>query len=463
MTLVGLPTMGATPVMAAAAKTVEAELRELGGRRVSWFRVRGGDHRGALAASDAAVAERAVVLGRRVGIPIVGILDTSGAEIGDGVAALHGWGRVARALADASGSVPTVLAVVGPCVSGPALLLGLVDVAVLTEDAFAYVSGPTAVAEVTGLEVTAQELGGASGHARQTGVAWLVLPGERDVEEHLAWLLGHLPDNCMEPAPRAPSIDPPDRPCEVAARTIPDSKLAGYDVRDVVADVLDRDSLLELRARYAPNLVTALGRLDGRSVGVVANQPRERAGTLDIEASRKAARFVSWCDAFNVPLLTFVDTPGFEPGRDLEWRGMIRHGAELVYAYGEATVPRCCVVLRKAYGGAYIVMDSRGLGNDLCFAWPTAEIAVMGAPGAVQVLHGRRLGSLDDGERVGEEARLVAEYEDTYLNPWKAAERGVVDAVIDPADTRRLLAEGLASLEAKDIPAVARRHGNTPL
>ena len=449
--------------MAAAAKTVEAELRDIGGRRVSWFRVRGGDHRGSLAAGDAAVAERAVVLGRRCGVPIVGVLDTSGAEIGDGVAALHGWGRVARALADASGSVPTVLAVVGPCVSGPALLLGLVDVAVLTEDAFAYVSGPASVAAFTGVEVTPEELGGSSGHARQTGVAWMVVPDEPDLEEHLAWLLGHLPDNCLESPPRAPSVDPPERACAVAASTIPHSKTAGYDVRAVVADVLDADSLLELRPRYAPNLVTALGRLDGRSVGVVANQPQERAGTLDIEASRKAARFVSWCDAFNIPLLTFVDTPGFEPGRDLEWRGMIRHGAQLVYAYAEATVPRCCVVLRKAYGGAYIVMDSRGLGNDLCFAWPEAEIAVMGAPGAVSVLHGRRLAQLDDEERAYEEGGLVRDYEDTYLNPWRAAERGVVDQVIDPADTRRLLAEGLASLEAKDVAVPRRRHGNTPL
>ena len=215
---------------------------------------------------------------------------------------------------------------------------------------------------------------------------------------------------------------------------------------------------------YAPNIVTALARLDGRPVGIVANQPSQRAGTIDIEASRKAARFVQWCDAFNLPIITFVDTPGFEPGRDLEWRGMIRHGAELVFAYGEASVPRLCVVLRKAYGGAYIVMDSKGLGNDWCAAWPGAEIAVMGATGAVQILHGRRIaGIAEPTDRAAEHAALVEEYEDRFSNPYRAAERGYVDEVIDPRDTRRQLAGALSRLATKRDRQPHRRHANGPL
>jgi acetyl-CoA carboxylase carboxyltransferase component len=234
-------------------------------------------------------------------------------------------------------------------------------------------------------------------------------------------------------------------------------------VRIVLDDVFDEDSFLEIRAAHAANLVTGLARLDGRPVGVIANQPHQRAGTIDIEASEKAARFVQWCDCFNLPLLTFVDTPGFEPGKDLEWRGMIRHGAELVFAYTAATVPRLCVVLRKAYGGAYIVMDSKGLGNDWCGAWPTAEIAVMGAPGAVQILHGRRLNELGDDERAPEQQMLEQEYEERFANPYVAAERGYVDDVIAASETRRLLSAALDRLATKREGSPTRRHSNTPL
>jgi propionyl-CoA carboxylase beta chain len=235
-------------------------------------------------------------------------------------------------------------------------------------------------------------------------------------------------------------------------------------MRVVIDDVLDEGSFHELRAGHATNMVTALGRLGGRPVGIIANQPQQRAGTIDIEASEKAARHVQWCDCFNLPLLTFVDTPGFEPGKDLEWRGMIRHGAELVYAYGEATVPRLCLVLRKAYGGAYIVMDSKGLGNDWCGAWPTAEIAVMGAAGAVQILHGRRLRDLDtDDERAAEQAALTKEFEERFANPYVAAEQGFVDDVIAATDTRRILADALDRLLCKRELSPRRGHGNTPL
>jgi propionyl-CoA carboxylase beta chain len=239
--------------------------------------------------------------------------------------------------------------------------------------------------------------------------------------------------------------------------------LKAYDVRAVVEDVLDHETFLELRSGYAPNMVTGLGHLGGRAVGVVANQPAHRAGTLDIEASRKAARFVAWCDSFNLPIITFVDTPGFEPGRDLEWRGMIRHGAQLVHAYSAATVPRICVVLRKAYGGAYIVMDSRGVGNDVCLSWPSADIAVMGGAGAVQILHGRHLATLGPSEQPQRERQLIDEYETTFAGPYRAAERGFVDAVIEPAATRQVLTATVDMLATKRYRAAPRNHANGPL
>jgi acetyl-CoA carboxylase carboxyltransferase component len=396
-------------------------------------------------------------------LPIVGVLDTSGAELRENVAALDGWGRIARAFAQASGVVPTVLSVIGPCVSGPALLLGLVDLVVMTADAFAYVSGPDSVVEFTGIDVDRATLGGSGMHSTRSGVASLVVDTEEQAAEAVAALLSYLPSHHLEDPPLVPSSDANDRACLAAASAVPASSSSAYDVRDVVEDILDAESFVELRAGYAPNLVTALGHLGGRAVGIVANQPAHRAGTLDIEASRKAARFVEWCDAFNLPILTFVDTPGFEPGRDLEWRGMIRHGAQLVHAYSAATVPRICIVLRKAYGGAYIVMDSRGVGNDVCLAWPGAEIAVMGAPGAVQILHGRRLGPLDATERSAAETVLIDEYEAAFSNPYRAAERGYVDAVIEPADTRRVLVSTLEALSTKRDRVRPRRHSNGPL
>jgi acetyl-CoA carboxylase carboxyltransferase component len=348
-------------------------------------------------------------------------------------------------------------------VSGPALMLGLADHVVMTADAFAYVSGPEAVAEFTGVEISRQMLGGTPVHHRRTGVASLVAADEADALTCLSDLLSYLPGNHLEDPPVFPAEDPVDRPSRLAAGAIPASARASYDVRTVVGDVLDAGTFCEVRSAYAANMVTGYGRLGGRSVGIVANQPKERAGTLDIEASRKAARFVTSCDAFNIPILTFVDTPGFEPGKDLEWRGMIRHGAELVHAYSAATVPRLCLVLRKAYGGAYIVMDSRQLGNDACFAWPGAEIAVMGPTGAVQVLFGKRLATIEDAAASEVERQaLEADYTERYCTPAVAAERGLVDDVIDPLDTRRVLAAALAAHAPKRESTVTRKHSNTP-
>jgi acetyl-CoA carboxylase carboxyltransferase component len=441
-----------TPLHAWADAAASAEITELGGRRVVAFRVAGGKHHGAIGINGSATVERAVRLAGELHLPLVGEFDTSGAELRDGVAALHAWGRLARELVRVSGVVPTMLVVTGACVSGPALALGLFDHVVMTDDAFAYVTGPDSVEDFTGVRVSRTELGGAAIHAQRTGVASLVVPDEIAARDAIEALLWYLPDHHLADPARLECTDPLDRACDLAAAAVPTRSTASYDVRVVVEDVLDADSFLELRPRYAPNLVTGYGSLGGRAVGIVANQPMTRAGTLDIEASRKAARFVAACDGFNLPLITFVDTPGFEPGRDLEWRGMIRHGAELVHAYAAATVPRICVVLRKAYGGAYIVMDSRGIGNDLCVAWPRAEIAVMGAAGAVAILNKGRTNP-----------ELVAEYQEAFENPYRAAERGFVDAVIEPATTRRVLGDALEVLVSKRDARPARRHSNTPL
>jgi acetyl-CoA carboxylase carboxyltransferase component len=444
--------VSATPIHAWADTAASAEIRTIEGRTVVWFRVAGGKHHGAIGVNGSATVERAVHLAGRLRLPLVGELDTSGAELRDGVAALHAWGRLARELVQVSGSVPTLLAITGACVSGPALALGLFDHVVMTEDAFAYVSGPETVAAFTGMHVDRAELGGAAVHARRTGVASLVVRDEMAARDALGAILCYLPDHHLADPTRYADDDPTDRACDRAAHAVPELSSASYDVRTVVDDVLDRESFLELRARYAPNVITGYGTLAGRPVGVVANQPLQRAGTLDIEASCKVARFVTTCDSFNLPILTFVDTPGFEPGRDLEWRGMIRHGASLVHAYAAATVPRLCVVLRKAYGGAYISMDSRGIGNDLTFAWPTAEIGVMGAAGAVAILH-----------KGGNDPALTAAYRAAFENPYRAAERGYIDAVIEPARTRQVLVSALDLLATKRDSQPARRHSNSPL
>jgi acetyl-CoA carboxylase carboxyltransferase component len=435
---------------------------------VGWFRLSGGKHRGALGPVEGEIIERVIRLALATGVPIVGELATSGADVAEGLPSLHAWGRVAAALAEASGAVPVVLSVVGPCVGGPALLLGLADHVVMTTDSFAYVSGPETVAEITGRPTTREELGGPGVHYRRSGLASLVVPDEDDARWAVADLLSYLPDNFLGEPPVVPTDDPLDRPCRGAADAVPASASASYDARSVLSDVLDAESFLEVWAGSAPNAVTGYGRLGGQAVGVVANQPCQLAGTLDIEASRKAARFVQGCDAFGLPLITFVDCPGYQPGKDQEWRGMIRHGAELVHAYGEASVPRLCVVMRKAYGGAFIVMDSKGLGNDLCLAWPTAEIAVMGAPGAVQILHRRSLAEVEDGAaRSRLQAELENDYMERFCTPAAAAERGYVDDVVDPLDTRRVLAAGLAALATKRVPGSHRRraarHSNTPL
>ncbi len=425
------------------------------GRNVVWLTVDGSLHRGALSAAASYVIATAADTARTKGIPLVVQMESSGADILEGIAALHGWGTAAKALADCSGVVPTISIVTGPAVSGPALLLGLSDFVVMTEDAYAFVSGPTMVVEFTGIDVSTDELGGAGTHARHTGVSSVVVA---DLEAATIWLeelLEYLPTGVDELPLVLPTADPDDRLTPEAGDLIPTTSTGSYDVRHVIESIADDGIYFEMKPWWASNVVTAFAHMAGYPIGIVANQPISLAGTLDIPASQKAARFVAFCDAFNIPVLTLVDTPGFYPGKDLEWRGMIRHGAQLVFAYARATVPRICVILRKSYGGAYIVMDSKEMGNDLCLAWPCAELAVMGAGQAAAILQRRATPE--------ERAEFEADYSARLLNPYIAAERGYIDAVIDPADTRREICAALHMLREKREHLVSRKHDNTPL
>lgn len=414
----------------------------------------GADRQGALTPEDGATLVAGFELALTERIPVVMLLASSGADLSCGIAALAGWGAAARAMVRCSGVVPIVVGVTGPAVSGPALLLGLADVVVMSTESYAFVSGPVPVRQMTGVVLSAQELGGASTHDGETGVASLVVPPE-EVTGAVCSIVACLPDHCGALAPMVATHDPPDRLTNDAADELPATATGGYDVRALAAVLVDDGELVELSARWAPNLVTAFASVGGHRCGIVANQPIALAGTLDIAASQKGAAFVSLCDAFNVPLLTLVDTPGFYPGKDTEWRGMIRHGAQLAFAYARATVPRICLVLRKSYGGAYIVMDSKTMGNDACLAWPTAELAVMGAQQSAEIL--MRNATADEREQ------YVRSYDETYLNPYVAAERGYVDAVISPSQTRREIADLLELLSHKRERLPQRRHDNTPL
>jgi acetyl-CoA carboxylase carboxyltransferase component len=430
-------------------------VRELDDRTVVWVELGLATETARLAStmSEQVVVAAHAALERR--LPLVIEMSTVGVDIVEGFGALHAWGRAAAALTACSGSVPIIAIVEGPAISGPALLLGIADLTVMTADAYAFVTGPSMVESFTGVAIAADELGGAANHARYSGVATKVVADREAAIDAVAEMLAYLPDHVDQEPPRHDVDDDVDRLCPEAGAVIPDTSTGSYDVRKVAAAIADDGSLLELRERWAGNVVTAFATIGGRPIGILANQPIILAGTLDIPASQKAARFIAFCDAFNLPILTLVDTPGFYPGKDLEWRGMIRHGAQLVFAYARATVPRICVILRKSYGGAYIVMDSKTMGNDLCLAWPLAELAVMGAGQAAAILQRRATPD--------ERAAFEADYAERLLNPYVAADRGLVDAVIDPADTRREIAAALAALEDKRETLVGRKHGNSPL
>jgi len=434
---------------------VSAGQEDIGGRPAIVVRIDPTDRSGALSSADGDTLAAAAAMALEAHVPLVTYLASSGADVREGIAALHGWGLAARAMVRCSGVVPTIIAVTGPAVSGPALLLGLADLVIMTVDAYAFVSGPHMVRQFTGVPISNDRLGGAASHARTSGVASLIVDDVAEAAMVIEDLLAYLPSSADEEPRRIACTDPVDRATPEAGELIPAAATGSYDVRKVIATFVDDGAYLELKAQFAGNLVTAFALVDGRPVGIVANQPTTIAGTLDIPSSQKGARFVAFCDAFNIPLITLVDTPGFYPGKDLEWRGMIRHGAQLAYAYARATVPRICLTLRKSYGGAYIVMDSKKMGNDLALAWPGAEIAVMGAKGAAEILYRRATPE----ERI----ELEREYEERLLNPYIAAERGYIDQVIDPSETRVEIAAALEALSTKRERLVQRKHDNTPL
>lgn len=435
--------------------STELYIAKLGNRKIIAILSNPGPQRGALREDDGPKIVRAAKLAKSNNLPLIMILSTSGASISDGLPALASWGKAAKAIADVSGIVPIIVGLTGPALSGPALLLGLADVVITTPNSYAFVSGPSMVEGFTGVMTTNSELGGSHVQASKSGVSYIEVADESEVFEKIAEVLSYLPDSTNNLPLRSESDDPESRICESLATVIPSSATGSYDVRQVIEEISDENEYLELRAKWAPQLVVALSKIGGRSVGIIANQPQAMAGTLDIQASQKGARFVRFCDAFNLPLITFVDTPGFLPGKDIEWRGMIRHGAELAFAYAACGVPRICIILRKAFGGAYIVMDSKGMGSDMVLAWPQAEIAVMGAEGAAQILM----------RRATDEERLAYQetYKERYLTPYIAAERGYVDAVIDPAETRKIISASLDLLIAKKERIRPSKHANSPL
>ena len=397
-----------------------------------------------------------------VGAPVVGLKDSGGARIQEGVVSLDAYGEIFERNVRASGVIPQVSVIMGPCAGGAVYSPALTDFVYQVDGtSHLFITGPDVIRAVTGEEVTFEELGGATSHANRSGVTHFVGADDRSALAEVRYLLSFLPSNNMEPPPRSEPAGPPAGATGELAAIIPDSPNKPYDMVHLIELIADGGDFYQVHEHYAPNIVVGFARLDGHPVGVIANQPSHLAGTLDIDASTKAARFVRTCDAFNVPLITFVDVPGFLPGVEQEHRGIIRHGAKLLYAYAEATVPRITVITGKAYGGAYVVMNSPSLRADLVFAWPSAEIAVMGAQGAVNIIHRRALAAAADPD--AERARLVAEYEERFANPYIAAEHGSVDEVIEPADTRERLIRALVLLRNKREVGPPRKHGNIPL
>jgi len=417
---------------------------------------------GALGEVFAEKIHKVMDLAESVGAPMIGLNDGAGARIQEGVVSLASYGGIFRRNVKASGVIPQISVVLGPCAGGAVYSPAMTDfIFMVRESSHMFITGPDVVKTVTGEEVSLEELGGAMSHASKSGVATFVGDDEQSVLEDVRYLLSFLPANNLETAPDVECTDDPDRLCDALSTIMPDSSNMPYDMKSVIGEVVDDGEFLEYHASFGGSIVCGFARIDGHPVGVVGNQPMMLAGVLNIDASEKAARFVRFCDAFNMPLLTFVDVPGFLPGVDQEHGGIIRHGAKLLYAYCEATVPRIQVITRKAYGGAYVVMDSKSVGSDIALAWPSAELAVMGPQGAVEILYRRELQQAADP--VAKRDELVEEYTERYANPYAAAERGYVDDVIDPVDTRRKVVQGFRMLRTKRESLPNRKHGNVPL
>ena len=432
------------------------------GRRVCVFSQDFTVYGGSLGEVFAEKVHKVMDLAVSAGVPMIGINDGAGARIQEGVVSLDMYGKIFRRNVAASGVIPQISVVLGPCAGGAVYSPAMTDFVFMVEGlSHMFITGPDVVRAVTGEDVTPEQLGGATTHSTRSGLCTFVSADEKACLDDVRRLLSFLPSNCQEAPPTVDAGDDPARRAEELVELLPPSPSQPYDVKAVVGAAVDDGELLECFPEWAPNIVCGFARLDGNPVGVVANQPAVLAGVLDVDASEKAARFVRTCDAFGVPLVTVVDVPGFLPGTDQEHGGIVRHGAKLLYAFCEATVPRVQLITRKAYGGAFVVMNSRAIGADLAFAWPSAEVAVMTPQAAVEVLHRRELAeAVDAADRKTE---LAKEYAEAHVSPYVAAERGYVDDVIDPADTRVVLVRALAMLRSKRAEAPGRKHGNVPL
>ncbi|HXY84277.1 MAG TPA: acyl-CoA carboxylase subunit beta [Gaiellaceae bacterium] len=401
-------------------------------------------------------------LALKYGCPVIGINDSGGARIQEGVVSLAGYAEIFWRNVQCSGVIPQVSLVMGPCAGGAVYSPAITDFVFMVDGtSYMFITGPDVVKTVTGEEVTFDELGGASTHASKSGVAHFISADEQTCLEDARYLLSFLPQNNLDPPPCAEPSDPRGREDPELDTLVPDNPNKPYDMHAVIRRVVDDGDFLEVHERWAENIVCGLARLGGHPVGVIGNQPRSLAGVLDIDSSVKAARFVRFCDAFNLPLVTFVDVPGFLPGTRQEWGGIIRHGAKLLYAYAEATVPKLTVITRKAYGGAYDVMSSKHIRADFNFAWPTAEVAVMGPDGAVNIIFRKELEAADDAD--ARRSELIDEYRERFANPYTVAERGYVDDVIEPRRTRPVLIGALETALTKQEPRPRRKHGNIPL
>jgi len=417
---------------------------------------------GALGEVFAEKIHKLMDLALKVGAPVIGLNDGAGARIQEGVVSLASYGGIFYRNVQSSGVIPQISVILGPCAGGAVYSPAMTDfIFMVRESSHMFITGPDVVKTVTGEEVTLEELGGAMSHASKSGVATFVSADEKSCLDDVRFLLSFMPQNNMEEAPVLDGGDDPGRDCPELRDILPPSPNQPYDMKKVITSVVDDGEYFEYFPHWAKSITCGFARVDGRAVGVVGNQPMILAGVLDIESAEKAARFVRTCDAFNIPLLTFVDVPGFLPGVDQEYGGIIRHGAKLLYAYCEATVPRIQIITRKAYGGAYVVMDSKSIGSDLAYAWPSAELAVMGPNGAVEIVYRRELQQAADP--VVRRAELIAEYTEKYANPYAAAERGYIDDVIDPAETRRKVVDGFRMLRTKREELPRRKHGNMPL
>lgn len=398
------------------------------------------------------------------GIPLIGINDSGGARIQEGVASLSGYGKIFRLNTRSSGIIPQISLILGPCAGGAAYSPALTDFTVMVnETSHMFITGPDVIKTVTGEEVDMEELGGAHTHNARTGNSHYLAENEADALDFVKALLSYLPSNNMDGAPILPATETLDKKSTDLEldSLVPDSPNQPYDMKILIQALLDEAEFLEVHALFAPNIVVGFGRIEGHSVGIIASQPQQLAGTLDIDSSEKAARFLRFCDAFSIPIVTLVDVPGFLPGTEQEWNGIIRRGAKLLYAYGEASVPLVTLITRKAYGGAFIVMGSKYIGADVNLAWPSAEIAVMGAQGAVNILYRKEL---SDAENAAElRASLINEYNETLANPYLAADRGFIDAVIEPNQTREYITKALRALKTKRDSLPERKHGNIPL